>query len=432
VVRSSGKIFPDGSILELVRIPNGEINWLIWNGKSAETTAQFLRQGKIFVPLRIDPTILRSLQLPSNVAEYGSTRELFGKISGLISRVTQEADDVVQLVTFFVFATWLVDCLPLAPLLWIVSPPTTTHAPLAQVLSLLCRRALPVSDISATGLCAVMDLQPTLITEVFQPTRRLLNLLRESRRRGSFAPVGGRFIDTCCAKVVFAPEPLRDPASAGFPLEIVLHPTREYVHLIDPSEAERIAAEYQAKLLHCRLRNLPKVQMPAFDLSQFTAPMREIAYSLGACVVDDEELQGRILPLLKPFDTEIRVDHASLLTAIALDVLLARCHTVTGKYFPVIELAADVNTVLCGRGEMREVSPEEIGWVLRGLGLHTDFMPGGRKALVLTNGVRQRIHELAAGYGVRSLREPPAKIECPLCATLALPWRVEAISGVRS
>ncbi len=104
----------------------------------------------------------------------------------------------------------------------------------------------------------------------------------------------------------------------------------------------------------------------------------------------------------------------------------------TGKYFPVVELTAGVNTVLRGRGETLQVSPEDTGWTLRGLGLHTDFMPGGRKALVLSHGSRQRIHELGAGYGVRSLRDLPARIECPLCAALALPWQVEAISGTGS
>src|SRR5229473_3396117 len=130
VVRTSDKVFPDGWLLELIRIPDGELNFLIWNGKSAKTAGQFVRQGETFAPLRVDPTMLRSLQLPSNTAEYGSTRKLFTEISGLISRVTHVGDDVVQPLTFLVFATWLADGLPVAPYLWIVAPPTTRAAPL--------------------------------------------------------------------------------------------------------------------------------------------------------------------------------------------------------------------------------------------------------------------------------------------------------------
>lgn len=427
VLHSSGKIFPNGSISELVRIPSGEINFLIWDGTSAERATQFVLEGETFVPPRIDPAILRSLQLPSHVAEYGSTSELFAKISGLISQETHEADDVAQLATFLVLATWMVDALPLAPLLWVVCPPTTTSVPLAQVLRLLCRRALVVNDISATGVRSLLDIQPTLMTEVFQPSRRLLDLLRASTRRGAVAALGGRFVDTCCAKVVFAREPLRDPESAGFPLDLVLSPARAYISPMSPSKADRIAEEFQAQLLSYRLRNIATVRAPAFDLNQFTPSMRELAYSLGACIVDDDELQAMVVALLKPADSEIRVGHTLLLDAVAVEVLLARCHTVSGKYFPVVELTADASTVLCGRGEPLDVSPEKMGWVLRGLGLHTDFMPGGRKAVVLTNEVRKKIHQLAAAYGVRSLRELPVKIECPLCSALELPGRLASV-----
>jgi hypothetical protein len=334
---------------------------------------------------------------------------------------------VVGPLTFFVFATWLADVLPSAPFLWIVTPPTTTAAPLAQVLRLLCRRALVVNDISPAGFHSLpMDLQPTLVTELFQPTRRMLNLLRASSRHGASIAAGGKVVDAYCARIVFAPEPLRDPASAGFPLELVLSPTREYVPLMSASETESIAAEYQAKLLHYRLLNWDQVRTPAFDLSQFTAPMQEVAHSLATAIVDDDELQSQIVPLLTPLDTEIRVNRTSLLPAIILEVLLARCHTSSGKFFSVGDLTRDVNTVLHGRGETLEVSPEVIGWALRALGLHTDFMPGGRRGLILPNEVRKKIHDLAAAYGVRTLRELSAKIDCPLCATRATPWKPEA------
>jgi hypothetical protein len=425
VVHIGHKVFSDGSMLELVRILNGELNLLSWDRKSAKIAGQFVGQDEIFIPLRVDPAILRSLRLPSNATPYGSTGKLFTEISTLISRVTQAGDGVVLLLTFFVFATWLADCLPVAPFVWIVTPLTTTAAPLAQLLGLLCRRALAVNDISSARFHSLpMDLQPTLLTEVFQPTRRVLNLLRASTRHGAFMAAGGKAVDEYCAKIVFAREPLRDPASAGFPLELVLTPTRDYVPLMSSSETGRVGAEFQAKLLRYRLLNWAKVRTPAFDLSQFSVPMQELAYSLAACIVDDDELQSQIARLLKPQDSEIRVDLASQLQAIVLEALLARCHTTTGQKFPVGDLTADVNTILRGRKEMLEVSPEEIGWALRRLGLHRGFISGGRKGVVLQSDVRQKIHDLAAGYGVHTLRELPAKIDCPLCAALALTRKI--------
>ena len=426
VVRTSDKVFPDGSLLELIRIPGGELNLLFWDGKSAKTVGQFVRQGETFAPLRIDPTILRWLQLPSNIREYGSTRKLFTEISALISR-TQVDDGLAKALSFCVFATWMSDYLPEAPFLWIVATPMSAVGPLLQVLHLLCRRSLVVSDISAARFRFLpADLRPTLVMEVDVQSRQVLNFLRASKRHRALIAADGKAVDAFGARIVFAREPLRDPAIAGFPLELVLPPTRKYIPLMSSLEAERFAAEFQGKLLRYRLLNWAKVRTPAFDLNQFTVPMQETAHSLAASIVDDEKLQSQIVPLLQTLDREIRVDRASLLPAIVLEALLARCHSTTGKYFPVTDLTGDVNTILRGRGKMLEVSPEEIGWTLRALGLHTDFITGGRKGLVLLNDVRKRIHDLAAAYGVRTLRELPAKIDCPLCAALGLPRQLEA------
>jgi hypothetical protein len=271
IVRTGGEVFPDGSMMELVRKSGGELQLLFWNGKVAKTAKQFVRHDETFVPLRIDPLVLRSLHLPNNIAEYRSTRQLFGEISELISRVTRFGDAVARTFTFLPFASWLTDSLPCAPFLWVVKPPTTTAAPLLQVLQLLCRRALIVNDISLASFHSLpMELQPMLLTEVFDPTRRELKLLRASTRRGVLSAAHGKTADFYCAKIVFAPEPLRDRASAGFPLELVLPSTREYVALLSSSEAERIASEYQSKLLLYRLMNRAKVRTPAFDLNQFT------------------------------------------------------------------------------------------------------------------------------------------------------------------
>jgi hypothetical protein len=426
VVHTGGKVFSDGSILELTRIPNGELSFLTWNGKSVETMGQFVRLGETFAPLRLDPTMLSWLQFPSNTADYGSTRKLFTEISGLISR-TQVDEGVVKAASYTVFATWMADFLPVAPFIWIVAPPTTAAGPFLQLMHMLCRRSLVVSEISAGQFRFLpVDLRPTLLIEVSQQSRQVLKLLRASKRHRALIAADGKVVDAFGARIVFAPEPLRDPESAGFPLELVLPATRQYVPLMSSSEAERITAEYQAKLLQYRILNWAKVRTPAFDLDQFTVPMQEIAQSLAASIVDDDELQSQIVPLLKTLDREIRVDRTFLLAAIVLEVLLARCHSASGKYFPVTDLTVDVNTLLRGRGEMLEVSPENIGWTLRALGLHTDFIPGGRKGLVLVDGVRKKIHDLAATYGVRTLRELPAKIDCPLCAALALPWKLEA------
>ncbi len=433
VVEIGFKAFSNSSLLELVRIPNRELNLLLWDGRSAKNAEHFVRKNETFVPLRVDPTILRSMHLPSGVADYGSTQKLFTEISDLISRVTGLGDTVAQPLTYFAISTWVTDHLPAAPFVWIIAPPTIAAAPVARLLGLLCRRALPVNDVGTRGLLALtMDLQPTLITEVFRPTRRVLDILRASSRHSSVFTTNGGAIDPFCAKVVFAPEPLHDPASAGFPLEVVLPPTHEYIQPLSQSQADDIAAEFQPKLLHYRLLNYGKVRTPAFDLSQFTVPIQQLAHVLAAPIVNDDELQLQVVRYLKPLDSEVRVDRASFLPAIVLEAVLARCHSTAGKSVAIGELTANVNSILKGRGEKLEVSPESVGWILRGLGFHTNFVANGRKGLTLLDEVRAKVHELSGAYGVRTLRVLPAKIECPLCAALVGPQKAKVHAAGKS
>ena len=121
------------------------------------------------------------------------------------------------------------------------------------------------------------------------------------------------------------------------------------------------------------------------------------------------ELQSELVPFLKPQDRETLVDRASLLEAVLLDVLIARCHSTEDEDFPVMEMTGDLNTVLRGRGDMREVSPERVGWTLPGpwfpYGVH--YRREGR-GCCFRNDVREKIHHLAGAFGARTIRELPA------------------------
>jgi hypothetical protein len=187
---------------------------------------------------------------------------------------------------------------------------------------------------------------------------------------------------------------------------------------MDMQEAERVSSEFQAKFLMYRLRNYASVTTPGFALSEYTAPTQELAHTFGACIVGDDELQAKIVPFLKARDREIQVDRTTLLESIVIEALWAAIHRSKPGDSSVTELTKSVNTILGGRGEAEQVSPEIVGWKLRGLGLRTDLITGGRKGLKLPNETRIAIHTLAAGYGVRTLQQGVVNNTCPLCAAL--------------
>jgi len=421
VVPTCGEVFTKDLILEIVRSEarNAGPRLLTWNGKHATLVEQFTVNGVTYVPLDLGAAIGRALLLPARATEYGSTRQLFNEIATLVSRASRLPNSAVILVASWVFATWFADRLPVAPVLWITSSPTGSAGPLLQLLTLLCRRALLVTEPTVATLRSLpMQLRPTIVTEVSTITPAFLKALRASNRRGTLSVVGNKAVDLYCPKIVVSHQPLRDPAQAGFPLEIALPLSNEHIPQLDAEESERLGSEFQEKLLMCRLVTWAKVTTPNFDLGEYTAPTRELAHILAGCIVDDKELQGKIVSLLRPRDREIQVDRTLLLESIVIEGLWAACHDSRYGDVSVTDLTKSVNSILQGRGESQEVSPETVGWKLRGLGLRTDFITGGRKGLQLPNETRAVIHNLAEAYGVRTLQQAGFSASCSACTDL--------------
>ncbi len=242
--RTAGELFADGAALELIRdAQTCEPNLLLSAREKCHVARRIETHGRVFEPLELDASIVRAVTWPTACLPYGSTRKLFNEVSELIASVAR-ASDLVKLTAFFLFANWMLDLLPLAPLLWVVVPPTAPADALFRLLLLLCRRGLAVAEFTTAGLRSLpMELRPTILTEVTSVQPALISALRASNRRGTYVLGRGRLTDIFCSKVVFANQPLHDPASIGFPLEVALAPTREDMLPMNLAAAEHVAAE---------------------------------------------------------------------------------------------------------------------------------------------------------------------------------------------
>lgn len=416
-ISTVGEGLADGTLIELIREqPDAEPRLLVWNGTEARSMPRFDHKGVTYTPHPLDATVARAIRLPERAAEYGTIAKLFSELTDLISRATRCGPGTVQRVAFYVIASWFTDCLTQAPFLWIIAPPTAATQTLRQLLPIVCRRVLFVPGLTLAGLRSLpMMLRPTIFTETASVTPSLLKVLAASNRREAYIPSGKGLLDVSCAKIVIANQPLRDSAAVGFPLEATLIPSREYIPVMGAAEAKRVASEFQAKLLMYRLRNFGQLAPPILDLRELTAPTQELAVSLATCIVGDEKLRSQIIPLLKERDQQIQVDRTTVLESILLEGLLAACHDPQKLNLSVVELTQSVNTIFLGRGEAQQVSPEQVGWRLRAVGLHTAFLSGGRKGLVLAEATRATIHKLAAAYGVRTLRSEIGNRNCRHC-----------------
>ena len=339
------------------------------------------------MPLALEPTILRALRLPRKATAHGSTAELFSSIVEVFQEYTRVPDDSAALLSYFVFTTWFLDLLPTAPCVSVIGTAFSEIAQLFRVLHCLCRRPLLLAGLDPGGMCALpMGLRPT-------PPRK------------------GRLLDLYCAKAIHSGEPLRNAALAAGAMRIMVSPSAAPLPRLDRQTQDRIADEFQGKLLNYRLQNYRTVAASQPDLGSMTSEMRALAGNLLACVVDPA-LQQDVLPRLQPQDQEARVERSSELASVTIEALLVFCHEVHEQVH-VAQIAEAVNAIFKGREENLEVSAKRVGHCLKTLGLFTQPLDSAVRGICLTRAMRRKIHRLARDREVLSMQDGIER--CPEC-----------------
>jgi hypothetical protein len=406
IIPTTWEVLPDGTILDLARrAGDGEIGFLARDGNQFGISSRVEYDGTTYVPAPGDPTILGALRFPRGAEPYGSARELFDEIAKLIALHNDLPERFLLQVVYFIFGTWFADRLPIAPFLSIVASATAPCGVLLELLELLCRRSLLLTVENPAGLWTLpMHWRPTLLLDAAELSVPVRKFLRASQSQGIRFPRNGQALDLCCAKVVCSPEPLRDAPLANLALQISLAPARRELPALSEEASQRIADEFQAKLLMYRFREYSHVSPPDFDVAGLTVPTQCLARSLASCIVGDANLQAGLLPLLRQQDQEFHVERSAGLEAVILEALLRCCHEEDRSNIRAGELAEVTNKILAKRGESLRISPETVGRRLKSLGFHTEPIGSGGNGLWLLGGVRVTIHKAALEYGV--LQEP--------------------------
>lgn len=404
LVPTAGEVLPNGMILHLGREDGtSEVGFLAQDGKRYRTVKRIEYEGKTYVPAAVDPTVLRVLRLPTRAASYTSTRQLFNEVRKLLTIYCDLPRRYLLQAVYFIFGTWLVDRMPIAPFLSVVAPATAPRGAFLQLMSLLCRHSLLLTTENPVGLWTLpMYLRPTLLLDAAELNIPVQRFLRASSSQSIHFPKNGQALDLFCAKALCSPEPLRDPTLASFALQISLAPARRKLPALSEEASRQIADEFQAKLLMYRVKNYFHVLPPELDVAGLTAPTQSVARSLAACIVDDDKLQAALVPLLREQDQEFPVERSAGLESAILEALLCCCHEEHRTTVRAAELAEITNAVLSRRGEALQISPETVGRRLKSLGFRTEPIGSGGNGLWLLGEVRARIHKTAGGYGVPS------------------------------
>ena len=406
---TAGEVFPDGSMLELVRDSTDPRRpaLLRFHRKQAIIAREIEHEKSRYVPLDIESTLFRQLHLPAKSLPYGSTPELFDQIYSLITRHSELSHDAASLITYFVFATFFCDCLQMTPCL-LLQGEGSEAAALLQILSWVCRHP----SLLVNPRLGSEPEHLTCLIYLSEPEAKIEKLLAASHLSKFGVFRNGTLHEMCGAKAFYVRSPnLRSPL-ADHCLRISLAPARELLKSVDEMQEGPIREELQAKMLKYRLMNYGKVKSSDFDVLKFTGPTRALARSLGACIVDASDLQARVAALLQNNDEAVRAERAAEIESVLLEALLVLCHERRTSVH-VGEVAEIANGILSRRGEGVVLSPRETGSKLKVLGFRTTRLDSGGRGLYLLGEIRKHVHKLARLYTVPSLQS--GLPGCPDC-----------------
>ena len=413
-VSTLGHVFTD-AVLELVRpAETGVPTLCLFDREKVRVAFRMRIGGRTFVLAKLDPSIAGILRLPQKMAKCESARSLMAEISSLITQYAGIEDRVARLISFSVLASWLVEALPCIPQLRIVGPNSTESMQLVRLLACLCRHALALAEVDVAELCCLpAGLFPTLLIRQPCLKGKVRQFLNAASLGGMYAPRHGRLVDLHVPVAVFC-DSVEEASETAAVIEIPMAPTSHQVPVLDVRVEDKIALEFQNKLLSYRVTNLNKANACEFDAPQLAFPMRQIVRSFAACVPDDPDLQSELVSWFADDDVRNRLERSLSLEGVVIEALFFFVHDAEQREsVHVGEVTKVVNEIRTRRGTTQKLDPRKIGHVLRSLDFRTQDIDSAGRGVLLVEKVRQAVHRLAWAWGVPSVRNGVA--HCEVC-----------------
>jgi hypothetical protein len=362
-----------------------------------------------------DKTSQSTLQQPIDPIEFGTTGKLFDEIRDFLSLHPGLPKESVLKLTYFAFAIQFAESFGTWLLASVVAPDTVGSSLLLRMLACVCTNPVQIGEISLNALLTLPQSPRPRLLLIDQLARNneLERVLRVMSRPASPIIRRGEFRDLSIPTLVCTAEPLRDQWTLDQALHVTLTPTRGPLPKFDPQTLNESARKLKGKLNLYRERNLAKVRNSHFDAPKLSSPMREIAFILGSSIADDSSLQGLVSMLLEPQDLDVRTRRTDSLEAVVNEAALFLAHEAKRGQARVGEITTIANGILRNRGESIQLDPRAVGNYLRASGLFTQRLGRAGRGIRFMNEIRQKIHQLARAYDVRSAQGDP---RCEFCA----------------
>jgi hypothetical protein len=366
VVRTSGEIFGDGSIIELVSpATDRQLQLLFWHKQQKKVAPQIEYRGRLYQVPDVNETLLQAIRFPSDADENGAAHKLFAGVRDLFERYIGVTPEEAALLTAWSTSTWFPECASSPPTL-LISGTDMCHAiTLLRMLRCLCRRALLLADISRSGLLDVTFLQPTLLLNQPGQLPKIWPLFGASNHHGVSVLGKGRAHNLAGCKAFFLG--MEDTWTDGA-IHFALPPARGELPTLDALRQAEIARRFQSRYLMYRLRNLQKIRESHSAVHPVNFPHTATAHNLAACIDGEPNIAQAIAPILQRQEQDTHVQNSCDVARVIIEVIWAPLHD--REEIPISRISDLANALLRSRGETLAYSSEEVGWKLRNLGLY--------------------------------------------------------------
>jgi len=411
-IASFGEVFDD-MIFEMITDPYDATGFIFeyWEGKKrrkGSVTDEVWHDDKRFVPFRAKSGLVRAVRFPPKSQAFGSMEELASSVRQIFSSYAYLTPEVASILAAFSFATWVVDCLPGAPILYFVGPRETSDMVL-RLLACTCARAVLLSGVDVSGLATIpAGLRVTMLLAERYISRAVVRVLGTAQNPHFHSVRGNKTLNLYGAKVF-----VTDSAGAdGRGLELCIPPPRKPVPMLTNVEAEKIAAETQPKMLGYRIQNYQRVRQAQIDCEKFLPLSSQEIYAWLAPILGCKDLQSVVTKYLLEMTKEAAALRYTNLECVVAEAVLTFTHESEMKGFFVGDAAERVRDILKGRHEDTEVTDKTAGSVLRGFGIRPERITEGYW-IELTDAVRQQIHTIAEARNVLAIQDGVPR--CPYC-----------------
>jgi len=400
-VITAGEIFSDGAVLELIAgtPETNRPSLLLWKKGAVTVGSQVEYEGRIYEAPQLDPVLYHALRLPGGCDGYGSARILIGDIKEVVTQYFPLPERHAELLARFPVTTWLSDRLPISPVLLITGIDESSAISLLRLLHCLCRHALLIAEMNATGLQRLpMHLSPTLLLSQFEIPRALERNLRASSYRGlHLLGSRGALISPFSAKAIYCGNAAALDILANGAIHIPLPALSSPLDRLNDELLNQISDRIQPRLLMYRLKNMSKVGACQCYFAGFSTSTRQLVSNLAMCLPDEKEMVAETAELLRPQEEELRARRFLDLKYVLVEILSGTLHEGKARKIAVKELTQYANALLTSRGELREYTPEDVGGRLSDLGISRHRSSAGQHVF-LNHENSVIIHNWARAY----------------------------------